>query len=228
MARKRSAARPSRSRQPASRHSAHRLWIVPTLVLAGLFAGAIGLQTLLAHRQSAPIGGPYTLIDSENRPTTEARFAGQQTLIYFGYTHCLDVCPLTLATVAQAYTLLPPDRRPPVPLFITLDPERDRPEDVARYTRHFSPDIVGLTGTPAQIEAVAREFHVTSHIAMPAMSGSDPDHAMMAGAQKGDYRIDHSSVLYLMDGRNHLQAILPADSSPALVARNLMPYLSKR
>ncbi|RUT27568.1 SCO family protein [Asaia sp. W19] len=223
MARDRSAARPARSRQSTSRRAAFRLWAVPTLVIAGLFAGAIGLQTLLAHRHKTPIGGPYTLIDSANHPTTQARFAGRQTLIYFGYTHCLDVCPLTLATVAQAYTLLPSERQRPVPLFITLDPERDRPEDIGLYTRRFSPEIIGLTGTAAQIDAVAKAFHVTSHVTIDPMAGHD-----MNDEGKGDYRIDHSSVLYLMDGQNHLQAILPADSSPAAVARALTPYLAKR
>ncbi|GBQ90467.1 electron transport transmembrane protein Sco1/SenC/PrrC [Asaia krungthepensis NRIC 0535] len=196
---------------------------MPTLVIASLFAGAVGLQTLLAHRHQTPVGGPYALIDSTSHPTTQTRFAGRQTLIYFGYTHCLDVCPLTLATVAQAYTLLPPGMQRPVPLFITLDPERDRPEDVGLYTRRFSPEIIGLTGTVAQIDAVARAFHVTSHVTMDAMANHD-----MGDGRKGDYRIDHSSVLYLMDGQNHLQAILPADSSPAAVARALTPYLAKR
>lgn len=218
MARKRFVARPART---GSGDKTRHFWAVPTLVVGGLFAGAIGFQTLLGHWHKTPIGGPYTLIDSANRPTTQARFAGQQTLIYFGYTHCLDVCPLTLATVAQAYTLLPGNRRRPVPLFITLDPERDRPEDIGLYTRRFSPDIIGLTGTGAEIDAVAKEFHVTSHVTADPMIDHDSN-------GKGDYLIDHSSVLYLMDGRNHLQAILPADSSPANVARALLPYLAKR
>ncbi|WP_122038353.1 SCO family protein [Asaia bogorensis] len=223
MARKRSAPRPARSKQPGSRRAALRLWAMPTLIIAGLFAGAIGWQALTAHRHTTQIGGPYSLIDSANHPTTQARFAGRQTLIYFGYTHCLDVCPLTLATVAQAYTLLPPGTQRPVPLFITLDPERDRPEDIGVYTRRFSPEIIGLTGTAAQIDAVAKAFHVTSHVTVAPMAGHDRGDEGM-----GDYRIDHSSVLYLMDGQNHLQAILPADSSPATVAHNLAPYLAKR
>ncbi|GBQ12300.1 SCO family protein [Swaminathania salitolerans] len=218
MARKRFVPGPSRSAHHGSRRAALRLWAVPTLVIIGLFAGAIGFRTLFGHRHETQIGGAYSLIDSTNRPVTQARFAGRQTLIYFGYTHCLDVCPLTLATVAQAYTLLPPDRQRPVPLFITLDPERDRPDDVGLYARRFSPAIVGLTGTASQIRAVAQAFHVTSHITTDP-SGDDASSA---------YRIDHSSVLYLMDGQNRLQAILPADSSPATVARRLLPFLAKR
>ena len=223
MARKSSTARPLRSKPSSARRAALRLWIVPTLVIAGLFTGATGLRTLSAHRHQTQIGGPYSLIDSTNRPTTQARFAGRQTLIYFGYTHCLDVCPLTLATVAQAYTLLPPDMLRPVPVFITLDPERDHPEDVGIYTRRFSPEIIGLTGTTAQINAVAKAFHVTSHVTLDPAADRDGE-----DEEKGDYRIDHSSVLYLMDGQNRLQAILPADSSPAVVAHDLAPYLAKR
>jgi len=189
---------------------------LPVAAIVGLIlAGAFGLRSLLMMPASHPIGGPYTLVDTQGHEVTQARFHGRYTLIYFGYTHCIDVCPLTLATVSQALDAPGLSAKKIVPVFITVDPARDTPRVVGDYVSHFSPDIVGLTGSTAQIHAVVEEFHVMVRRRDAAMA-----------QMRDDYLMDHSSVLYLMDGDNQLVSVLPVDTSPQEIAmrlRHLLP-----
>ncbi|UMM07910.1 SCO family protein [Gluconobacter frateurii] len=184
--------------------------LAPVMIIAVLLLGAIGMRSILLNRASHALGGPYTLIDTQGHTITERQFQGRYTLIYFGYTHCIDVCPLTLATVTQALDLMGKDSHRIIPLFITVDPSRDTPKVVADYVNHFSPDIVGLTGTTAQIHAVIESFHVMSR-----------RRDVPAGHMSSDYLMDHSSVLYLMDGDNRLVSVLPVDTSPQEIATRL-------
>ncbi|GBR54858.1 SCO family protein [Gluconobacter sphaericus] len=201
-------------KQPVQKQSARlseaKKRVAPVLIIAVLFLGAIGMRGIFLKRASATLGGSYTLIDMHGHPLTERQFQGRYTLIYFGYTHCIDVCPLTLATVTQALELMGKASHQIVPLFITVDPSRDTPEVVADYVSHFSPDIVGLTGTESQIQAVIKSFHV-----MARRRGSPADR------MSSDYLMDHSSVLYLMDGDNRLVSVLPVDTSPQEIATRL-------
>ncbi|MDE7540969.1 SCO family protein [Gluconobacter sphaericus] len=201
-------------KQPVQKQSARlseaKKRVAPVLIIAVLFLGAIGMRGIFLNRASATLGGPYTLIDMHGHPLTERQFQGRYTLIYFGYTHCIDVCPLTLATVTQALELMGKVSHQIVPLFITVDPSRDTPEVVADYVSHFSPDIVGLTGTESQIQAVIKSFHV-----MARRRGTPADR------MSSDYLMDHSSVLYLMDGDNRLVSVLPVDTSPQEIATRL-------
>jgi len=201
-------------KQPVQKQSARlseaKKRVAPVLIIAVLFLGAIGMRGVFLNRASATLGGSYTLIDMHGHSLTERQFQGRYTLIYFGYTHCIDVCPLTLATVTQALGLMGKASHQIVPLFITVDPSRDTPEVVADYVSHFSPDIVGLTGTESQIQAVIQSFHV-----MARRRGS------LADRMSSDYLMDHSSVLYLMDGDNRLVSVLPVDTSPQEIATRL-------
>ncbi|MDI6653889.1 SCO family protein [Gluconobacter japonicus] len=196
-------------KQPARLSEAKKL-VAPVVIIAVLFLGAIGMRGIFLNRAAHALGGPYTLIDTHGRTITERQFQGRYTLIYFGYTHCIDVCPLTLETVTQALDLMGKEAHHIVPLFITVDPSRDTPEIVADYVSHFSPEIVGLTGTESQIHAVIDSFHV-----MARRRGPSADH-MSSG-----YLMDHSSVLYLMDGNNRLVSVLPVDTSPEEIATRL-------
>ena len=136
------------------------------------------------------IGGPFTLENGAGQPVTDRSFHGKYMLIYFGYTYCPDVCPTTLQTVASALDAMGPKADQVAPIFITVDPGRDTPEVMKRYTQAFSPRLIGLTGTPEQIAQVTRDYHVYS---AKHVTGPGPD----------DYSMDHSSVLYFMgpDGR---------------------------
>jgi cytochrome oxidase Cu insertion factor (SCO1/SenC/PrrC family) len=138
----------------------------------------------------ALIGGPFRLVDQRGKPVTEQDFAGRFMLIYFGYTYCPDVCPLTLATMAQAIGQLSPEQADRVvPIFITVDPERDTVEQLASYAPLLSPRLVALTGTGEQIKQAAKAYRVYF--------------AKVAGSDSSDYLMDHSAFIYLMgpDGR---------------------------
>ena len=146
--------------------------------------GAVASCTTRAYEE---IGGPFTLTNHLGETVTEEDFMGRPTLIYFGFTYCPDVCPSTLVGIANAYKRLPEGVEPPQTLLISIDPERDTPEQLAKYVSNnaFPDGLVGLTGTPEQIKAVADEFIV----------GYDrvdtPD-------SLADYTMDHTSLLYLM------------------------------
>jgi len=155
---------------------------------------AVGARFLLwggdHHASAASIGGPFTLLDGKGRTVTDADFHGKFMLIYFGYTYCPDVCPTTLGLMAQAVDKLSESERDQVvPIFITVDPERDTPAVVKDYAAAFSPRMVGLTGSVAQITEVEKAYKVYA--------------AKAAGENGGAYSVDHSSIIYLMgpDGR---------------------------
>jgi protein SCO1/2 len=156
---------------------------------------------------SALIGGPFSLVDPAGKPVTDRDFRGRYMLIYFGYTHCPDVCPITLAKVAAALQMLGPRADHVQPIFITVDPRRDTPEVIGRYATQFSPRILGLTGSPAQIAAVERAYKVY------ASAESTP-------AQL-DAAIDHTSILYLMGPDGRFIAPVRIDGSPAEVATDV-------
>jgi protein SCO1/2 len=138
----------------------------------------------------ALVGGPFRLTDQHGAEVTERDFAGRYMLIYFGYTYCPDICPLSLANMAQAMDLLPPDQAAQVvPIFITVDPERDTVEQLAEYAPLFHPALAALTGSPEAIKAAAKAYRVYF--------------AKAGNGDANDYLMDHSSFIYLMgpDGR---------------------------
>ncbi|GBQ88113.1 electron transport transmembrane protein Sco1/SenC/PrrC [Gluconacetobacter johannae DSM 13595] len=175
-----------------------------------LLAAAAAFRTLLTSQNHDTVGGPYALTDGYERAVTQDDFRGRYTLIYFGYTHCVDVCPLTLGTMSAALDELGPKGRAVTPMFISVDPERDTPPVVQDYVSRFSPRIVGLTGTDRQLRPVMDAFHVSA--------------GRHAGNGSG-YLIGHSSLLYLMDGRNHLVGMIPVDSSSHQMAADLSRML---
>jgi cytochrome oxidase Cu insertion factor (SCO1/SenC/PrrC family) len=138
----------------------------------------------------ALVGGPFTLTDQHGAQVTEQDFAGRHMLIYFGYTYCPDFCPMSLASMTQALDLLPPEQAEQVvPIFITIDPERDTVAQLAEYAPLFHPRLVALTGSPEATKAAAQAYRV---------------YFAKAGDQDSDaYLMDHSTFIYLMgpDGR---------------------------
>ena len=131
---------------------------------------------------AAAIGGPFKLTDQNGKPRSDADFRGEYTLVFFGYTNCPDVCPTTLQTLTDAMTDLGPKAEKVTPVFITVDPERDTAKALKDYAANFTPRLVMLTGSPADIAAVAKEYRVYY-----AKAGEGPNYAM-----------DHTALIYLM------------------------------
>ncbi len=183
-------------------------------LLAGvLLLGTGGVLWLTASGDGPSIGGAFTLENDAGQIVTARDFRGKYMLVYFGYTVCPDVCPTALNAMTAALQKLGPKARDLTPIFITVDPARDTPEVVRRYTAAFSPNLIGLTGTPAEIAKVAREYRVyyAKHV-----TGPGPD----------DYSMDHSSIIYLMGPDGRFIAPIPAEQSPAAMAADIERRLS--
>ena len=154
----------------------------------------------------AAVGGPYTLTDQNGKPRSDRDFRGRWMLLYFGYTYCPDVCPTTLAKVASALQKLGPAAEKIAPVFITIDPARDTPSVLKTYLAQFDPRFVGLTGTEAQIAKVAHSYRV--YFAKHPLDG-------------GNYAMDHSSVIYLIDPNGNFVKAYDDEASPAALAADL-------
>jgi len=185
-------------------------WIGAAALVVAIVIGLAGRATF--HEDTAPaenaapaVGGPFTLIDHHGKQVTDADYRGKWLLVFFGYTFCPDVCPTTLQMVSQALDLMGDKAARIQPLFITVDPERDTPEVLAEYVSHFHPSMLGLTGSAAQIAAVAKGYRVYY-----AKSGD--------GA---DYLMDHTSLVYVIGPDGKYVAYFPYDADPADVAAAL-------
>ena len=156
---------------------------------AVLLTAAIGIGAYFSQnpgggaQSSAVIGGPFRLASGE-QTVTDADLRGAPFLVFFGYTHCPDVCPTALFQMSEIFRALGPDAKIKG-LFITVDPERDTPDLVKTYAGNFDPRIIGLSGDRAAIDKVLAEYRVYARKA--------------PGAAKGEYTMDHSAVIYLMD-----------------------------
>jgi protein SCO1 len=183
------------------------------LVLALLIMGTGMFIWLDQGGNASLVGGPFTLQDGNGRQVTDRDFRGKYVLVYFGYTFCPDVCPTTLNEVAEAMDRLGDKADRVQPIFITVDPKRDTPAAVKQFAAAFSPRLIGLTGTPEQIAAVAQAYRVyyAEH-----RTGPGPN----------DYTMDHSSILYLMGPDGKFIAPIRADEPGAQMAADLGRLMS--
>lgn len=190
----------------------------PVYAMIGLLVALLLLGTgtflwLNGDTGGPSVGGPFTLEDSSGHPVTDRDFRGKYMLVYFGYTYCPDVCPTTLNAVADALDRLGNKADGLQPLFITVDPRRDTPAVMKQYTASFSPRLLGLTGTDAQIAAVAKAYRVyyAEH-----RTGPGPN----------DYSMDHSSILYLMGPDGRFIAPIRTDETGQEIASDLAKLMS--
>ncbi len=185
-------------------------------ILTGfLIGGLVALAVLPGARErlfpgatiksvgQALVGGPFTLTDHTGKRVTDEDFRGRFMLVFFGFTYCPDVCPTALQVMAAALDKLGAKAEQITPVLITVDPERDTPEQMAMYVKSFHPKLVGLTGSPAEIEAVTKAYRVYyKRVADPKSSAG--------------YTMDHSAIIYVMgpDGvfRTHFAYTVNADA----------------
>jgi protein SCO1/2 len=183
------------------------------LLLAGGYVWLLqsGGPPAAAH----PIGGPFALKQDDGRVVTERDFRGRYLLIYFGYAHCGDVCPMTLSAIADALDILGNRAAPLQPIFITIDPSRDTPAVARAYASKFSPRILGLGGSQEQIDAAETAYRVSSAV----MDAADP--------KTGDYAMNHTAALFLMGPDGRYLAPLSGLSGGTALARQLAEYLPR-
>ena len=192
--------------------------LIPYLLLFAALAGGLiwhesenvpGLGKSVITGQ-ADIGGPFHLIDQSGKSISDADFRGRYMLIYFGYSFCPDVCPTTLAVMAQALEKVGPEARRVTPILITIDPERDTPKVLADYMKAFGPSFVGLTGSVDAIKDAEKRYRV--YAVKKPLDPSKP---------KAGYGMDHSSVLYLMGPNGKLISFYDEAISPDALAKEL-------
>jgi len=184
------------------------LWIA---VAIALVAGGFLLLHKPAQRppvqsiELSSIGGPFTLVGSDGQPFSSAKLNGKPYAIFFGFTHCPDVCPTTLARLVKLRQQLGAGEQPFEILFVTVDPQRDGPSEVGKYAELFNSPIVGLTGSPAQIGQVKKQFGIFSEkVEQPG----------------GDYTVNHTSTVLLFDrGGKFAGTIAPEEQDAAALAK---------
>lgn len=170
-------------------------WSLALLALMFLAALPARAEPPVAHGQPeeavVEINSRYLLMDTKGRAITNEDFPGRFQLIAFGYTFCPDICPTTLAEMALVMEKLGERAKRLQPIFVTVDPERDTPEALKRYTEFFHPAIIGLTGSPQLVRRVADHFKVRY------------EKHLEPGASADKYSVDHSAGMYLLgpDGR---------------------------
>ena len=188
--------------------------LVFSAFLAGLviFLGVILFTTHYQGTALGPsaIGGPFNLIDENGKPITDQDMKGRPFLVFFGYRHCPDICPTTLFEMSEIMRALGKDADRIGALFITVDPERDTPEGMKDYLSSFDPHLHGATGDAKAIDAVEKAYRV---------------YAKKVPTDKGDYSMDHTALVYLMDKQGRFVAPFKLDRKPEEAAADLRRYL---
>ena len=179
------------------------------VIFLGVFLFASGQLSGSGPTASA-IGGPFQLIDQDGKPISDKDFKGKPFLVFFGYTHCPDVCPATLFEVSEVLRALGPDAERTGALFITVDPERDTPAAMKDYVASFDGHVRGATGDEAAIAAAEKAYRV---------------YAKKVPGEHGDYSMDHTELVYLMDKRGRFVAPFSLKRRPEEAAADLRKYL---
>jgi protein SCO1/2 len=194
---------------------AARLLLVLGSFVAGLalFSAAVFIVT---GRTPSPIampsavGGPFQLIDQNAQPISDKDLKGRPFLVFFGFTHCPDVCPTTLFEVSEIMRALGPDSERVRALFITVDPERDTPAILKDYLSSFDPHLVGVTGDPAAVAAVVKSYRV---------------YAKKVPLDGENYTMDHTAIVYLMNKDGKFVSPFNIKRPPDVAAADLRKYL---
>jgi len=157
------------------------------------------------------IGGDFTLTNQNGKTVNDVDFRGKFMLVFFGFTNCPEVCPTGLLTITQVMESLGKKGEKIAPVFITIDPERDTPEQIANYLSNFHPSLTGLTGTLEQVKSVVKVYRVYS--------------SKVEDETSDEYTMNHSSFVYLMDKNGQYLTHFPHDEDPAKMAAKIKTYL---
>jgi cytochrome oxidase Cu insertion factor (SCO1/SenC/PrrC family) len=195
-------------------------WTRACVVIASLFCCVVAVaeeQPSAAQMMDdlmygrGTVGGPFTLTDQAGRRRSDSEFHGRLMIVYFGYTFCPDVCPADLMAITQALDALGPQAQGVQPVFITLDPERDT-KVLADYVAAFHRSLIGLTGSPQEIRKIANAYKAF--------------YAKVPGEREGEYAIDHTGIIYLMDRDGKYLGFMPPQTNPDRLTEVLRKYLA--
>lgn len=189
------------------------------LVIATAFAASLGVGLLIMFwamggasklAQPAAIGGPFQLTDQNGKAVTDKSLKGKPTLTFFGYTHCPDVCPTSLFEMSEVLRAMGKDADKVNAIFISVDPERDTPAIMKEYLSSFDPHLEGLSGDPAETAKVITSYRV---------------YAKKVPTKDGDYTMDHTALIYLMDRDGRFVSPFNLKRTPEEAAADLKKYL---
>ena len=193
-----------------------RRLLAAAAVIGTLSHGAAAPALAQAEGADMPAGGPASLVDHHGRRVAFDDFRGNFVLVFFGYTHCPDICPTDLAVLAEALDRLGAPGERVRPLFITIDPERDTVAVLAAYVAHFHPRLIGLTGAPADIRALADRYRV-------GYTKVYPEAGSAVGAS--DYFLDHTAASYLVGPDGRILGLFRHGTPAADIAAAIRPLL---
>ena len=185
------------------------VFLTGLVAFTGVFLYATG-NLAGGNLGASAIGGPFKLVDQNGAAITDADIKGRPFLVFFGYTHCPDICPATLFEVSEVMRALGKDADRTGALFITVDPERDTPAAMKDYLSSFDPHLRGATGDRAAIDAAERSYRV---------------YAKKVPTTDGDYSMDHTALVYLMDKQGRFVAPFSLKRRPEEAAAELRRYL---
>ncbi|QJQ95724.1 MULTISPECIES: SCO family protein [Halomonadaceae] len=201
-----------------ARRGRYVLGAAGTLVLMSIALGLAAVRGSSPEVTGAPASADppslildFTLVSHRGETLTPDAFEGRWLLLFFGFTHCPDVCPASLATLAQVLERLGDQAEPLQPLMISVDPKRDTPDILSRYVTHFHHDIVGLTGTPAQVDAAAASLRAY--------------YRQVPYGSQGDYTVDHSAFFYLIDPQREVAELYPHGMGVEAIADDIRAHL---
>jgi protein SCO1 len=201
---------PAREPDNAPKSRVFAIRAIATLVAVAVLGFLAFMLTSSPERSRAGlIGGAFALEDGAGKTVSDQTLHGRPFLVYFGYTHCPDVCPTELARISDVLTQM--GDKPIPALFITVDPERDSPKLMQEYVSSFNPAIVGLSGSPQAVEAAEKAYRVFAR--------KGPLQA------DGDYSMDHSSIVYLMDKNGAFVEAFNVERPPKDAAKDLERFL---
>ena len=189
-----------------------RLFVTVLLAAALAGCGPSGPVFRSIDVTGADYGRGFKLTDHNGQPRTLADYRGKLVTLFFGFTHCPDVCPTSLSTMKQALTLLGPDAEKVQVLFITVDPERDTAELLANYVPKFDPSFIGLRGDPAATAETAKEYKIF--------------YQKVAGATEGQYTMDHSAGTYVHDAQGRLRLFIRHGETAENIVQDLKALLA--
>lgn len=187
------------------------------LPLAGFAAGVVVVALVIgvfmlrggdSQGGTAAVGGPFALLSQDGKTVTQQALKGHPRLVFFGYTHCPDVCPATLSEISSVFKALGPEAKAKA-FFVTVDPQRDTPVVMKDYLSSFDPHIVGLTGSPEAIKKIEDDYKVYAE--------AKPD-------KDGTYTMDHTAITYLMDKNGLFVSGFNLDRPPAEAAAELKRF----
>jgi protein SCO1/2 len=193
-----------------------RLILVLSAFLAGLVL-CLAVIMLMTGRGAGPmitapstVGGPFRLTDQNGKPVSDQDLKGKPFLVFFGFTHCPEICPTALFEMSEVFNKLGPDADKVNALFITVDPERDTPEKLKDYLSSFNPRLIGVSGSVDGLAAVAKAYRV---------------YYKKVPLKDGDYTMDHTAIVYLMDKNGQFVAPFSLKRRPEEAAADLKKYL---